>query len=365
MKHEYQIIINDNCRYQKPIIYQFGSTKNIRLILCTQKATLFFEMGVKKQVYDFEKMEVSLFKDAYRKLYLLHSIKYGETLKIKRITILIDGEAHELPVGAFNIYSMLEKSHIELPVQWKTNFFLSIIANYSKNSFQYDRRFSALFSYLTSKCRSYETDRFINLWTAMNAYYGYISESFIGQIHQDPKSNLYQKADKIAKYLNKECVAISNIMFLLNNDTNRPSTKDQHRQFHNIERLLPHLTRCEIIQLYNESFSLMNGNITQISNRFAKLNECSRIVGVPLFLMLLLELPYFHRCNYLHGDKPLLILSYERDTELGTLRVINYFLSRFLGEAIPLMFKDDFLTESQFELLLAHMNKNDNFPKLN
>ena len=54
--------------------------------------------------------------------------------------------------------------------------------------------------------------------------------------------------------------------------------------------------------------------------------------------------------NYFHGDAPLLLLCYENNAELATLRAVNYFLTRFLGELIPNMFCDGFFTNEMYQI---------------
>ena len=353
MKHQYIIVINKGCKMNQPISYKYGNTKDIQLRLCKHNATVSFEMCIQKTFTDFAEMKFNLFIDAYRKISLLHSIKYGEVIKIRKIIVFIDREEHDLPIEKINLHSMLEKNKLDLTERWKTNEFLSIIANVSKDSIQHDRRFCAAFAFLTSQCREYEIDRFINLWTAMNAYYGYISEWFIPLYMQKNAFDSKTKEKSEHRRVSSESCEISFLMQLIHMGAKHKGFKDNMRTFHNIERELKLLNNKDVAQLYDVAFSLMNGMNSKCNEKYKRLHEFAEEYGCPLYLILLLEMPYHLRCEYVHGNNPLLMLAYETNIELNTLRVVNYFLKKFLNDNIPSMFTDGFFDDSKYETILS------------
>lgn len=350
MKHTYKIVLNGGCVENSAILYQYGSTKNIRLTLEEQKAVVSFEMSVLKQFCDFETMTLKLFKDVYWKIHLLHSMMFGNVIGVEHITIQIDDEIQEISTEKIVLYSMLKNHTLSLPENWKTSEFLAHIMVHSKSSVKKDRRFAAMYSYLTSLCREYETDRFTNLWTSMNAYYGYLAQCFLEKLLQEFHVDRSHPQVKKFEFIRKDGEQISMLMYLLHQGTRKPSSKDNHKYFYTACSFLTELSPEKLPLLYDESWNIMQRKQDAINPEFQKLENCAKVLELPLFLFLLLDLPYFVRCNYFHGDAPLLLLCYENNTELATLRTVNYFLTRFLGELIPNMFCDDFFTNEMYQV---------------
>ena len=126
------------------------------------------------------------FNDAVRKSYLLYSLCNLKGLEIKQYTIALAGkklriikagDAEDFPF----IFSMMQNAQYEVDLSecgegfiFKNKQMLDYIINSKWSKDHSDEKMIALYSYLQSRSRCYEVDRFLNLWTAINSVYCYI-----------------------------------------------------------------------------------------------------------------------------------------------------------------------------------------------
>ena len=60
---------------------------------------------------------------------------------------------------------------------------------------------------------------------------------------------------------------------------------------------------------------------------------------ITFYGFILCEYAYYLRCKYFHGNRTITLLSTYNEREVCILRLLCYFLDRFLIENIPGMFK--------------------------
>ena len=92
-RHEYEIIINDICESNTGV-YSYGSIRKISLSVEDQRAVIRYELGKLRTAEDLIAFRYNDFRDALRKVILLHAVTYDRDLVIKKIIIKIDDESY-------------------------------------------------------------------------------------------------------------------------------------------------------------------------------------------------------------------------------------------------------------------------------
>lgn len=341
MKHKYRIVLNHEIQ-QNCLTYKFGHTDDIKLYVGKQKAVIDYELSVKRTLEDFLTFSDSVFRDSFRKAHLVHALKYNYGLKVSRITFCIDDETFEItkgndPIGHFPyMFSLIEGKQLSLTSKW--NNLEQDVANGNKTVYEKDLRYAAIYSLLMSMSREYSIDVFSNLWTSMNALYKQIARDVIkyySGIHNQPLSK--RKKNRIDSDFS--CINLL-ACFLEMDKVKLLSQKEREqkwKQYYSVEKILEKLTDKEINELYDMAKEELNGKM--LPSKYQTLSEISAEFGAKTYTFLLLIYPYYLRCNYFHGDKPSLLITEYNSYEIGSLRLVNYFLSSFLVDNIPELFE--------------------------
>ncbi len=360
-KNNYQVIINSNIESDEGYVYQFGLTKEISLKVEQQKAEICFRMNPLYSVEDLTSFKCRVFRDAFRKTFLIHVIKFDEGLEIKGIKIVINGKKYQVNKNVSNfpfMYSMLNGSNIIVPEKWKFTI-VDYLIHSTKSGTDYDHINCAIQALLLGKSREFETDRLLNYWTSMNAVYNQLTRLYqeeycmkIGQSMDDlPSSKRAYKFDN---------VGMGALIATLDPGVILPKKYDSDDNYKAAFRKLNGLFNDTILdtldELYNESLTNFENDYDSES-KYAELYELARNINLPLFFVLLLIYPYYLRCNYFHGSKVQpLVLAYN-DVEFRDFRVCNYFLERFLDENIPDMLSQDWFTEEKYNYIENYLKK--------
>ena len=346
-KHRYRVCINGGTK-EKPQLYNFGQTKEIALSVGRQKAVIEFSMGVKKTQEELTGFSVKVFRDAYRKAYLIHAVRYQEGLEVKKLSIAVDGEesVYDSKVPNFPfLFSMVGKK-LDLDPAWEG--LSRAILHTTKTKQDEDLRISAAYSYLSGLNRKFEIDRFTNFWTSMNAYYTYR-----GQCYKKYLMEVYgagkDEADKLC--ISTEAQLIGSLIWKFDGYYQCLSKKEADElwsHFYDTERELGKLGAGDPERLYGKALEVLARD-KELPEEYKKLGQCAARFGVSLLSYLLLIYPYHLRCKFLHGDRSTLLVAAYNDYEINVLRVVNYFLRRFLDREIPKMFREDFWTKQEQE----------------
>ena len=388
----YEISFNAGCTVKDPYVYKFSNTKNIELHVKKNNATIRYRMKTQKTPDELIAFKDGVFKDAYRKIFLLHGILFDQDINVKTVTISVDEikETYTKNTEGFPfIYSMISKSPMQLPKEWKTKEFCYHLIENPKSKSSNDFKQISVLAFLCSKGRPYIVDRFTNLWTSMNAYYNWYAdiynEYFRKKYHYDRET--YEKIRKNIpdemKYdfdnLRNETLSNgrqfsfitsgdANCMKLLMEsiDTNGAIIKTSQfdsnvamrAKLHAFANALSALSYDELERLYSYSMSLLQGRQINTGDEFYDLvMHIKSMNRQNEYFFLVFEYPYICRCNYLHGSKALLLLSYENEFEIRRLKAASFFVEKFLSEKIPLMLIGD--TTISEELLDKKMKKVD------
>ena len=353
-KHLYVINFNGGSGQNKKR-YQFGRVKDIALFIGKNKASIRYESGVIKEQEDFITFKDKLFRDAYRKVHLLHAFIYNSGLRVDKIEIIIDGDSKEYDKSYSSfpfLYSMIRPKYLGLGGAWKDLIPETLAV--SKSVMDKDLRFVSVFSFLLAKSKYYETERFSNLWTAMNAYYSYVALCFEKKLRMELGVNENEEL-RSALTLHGDYQSIGALCWLIGGKYRSYGKEDTDKLWkrHSVENILGSYKEPQIKKLYEAAAEEADG--VELPAEYADLASCAEELGVSLYAFMLLVYPYHWRCDLFHGNRtPVLFLACT-DKELTMLHVVNYFLERFLNESIPKMFDEDFFSEAEYEKVKQYM----------
>ena len=341
-KHQYKLTINGGYRLNARE-YAFGSVKGVQLLVGPQKATVIISVRSRLSEEDILSFRSKVFRDAFRKVYLVHAIEYKTGLIPERIDIFIDDTIYTYDKNSPNfpfLFSMLD-GNVNVDESWTK--IIPVIINIPKYKMDNDLRMSAVFSYLAAQSRKYAIDRFSNLWTSMNAYYSYLNKCY----EQHLKIHYSVPEEAIKKLsITAEADLIGAAVWQVVEKYKKFKGKeadDLWKGNYDVEKYLALLNETQIKELYDDSYAFRNDSSAG-KEKYSLLIERAETFNLPLFTFLLFEYPYHYRCNYFHGNKSTLILMAYNDSEYYVLRTINYFLETFLKQEIPKLFADDFWT---------------------
>jgi len=363
-KHNYHIVVNCSCsKSSSPNhIYSYGGTKNVCIWVSKNRAELIFSMSVLKTHSDFTTFKLQLFLDAFRKIHLIHVLEYGCGLHVNRLDIHIDGDmrSYEKACSDFPfLYSMLNNATVEFGQSWSNEHIYKCILGSPKSQYERDQRVSSLFSFLASKGKKYELDRFSCLWTSLNAYYSHYAKCFeVLYTSRNPSKTL--------SIATNDSKSMSALMATYCSGSHLLSKKERNvfrAKFHETERFLSSLMPQEVDELYSVAYNdLINPEKTD-NKCILELNELIKPFNQPAFLFLLFEFPYYLRCNFMHGNIATLLFMAYNDKELKMFRLVNAYLDHYLKENIPNIFEPGFLTEDNYISMLSSVSSTNNSAK--
>lgn len=350
--HLYTITINQKPGERAPFEYEYASTR-FTLTIASGKARVAFRKGPLYDFEDFVSMQDSgrskaqdIFRDAMRKIHLMHVMKYGSSLTVNSITISIDGEeqiyTRKYPHFPF-LNAMLRCNDLDLPDSWREVPFWNAVLNVSKTAASSDRRFVCLYSFLAGVSKGYDIEEFTCLWTAVNALYGYLVSCYNAQAKSRGHKTVGERS---------EGPSIGALLRALDMGEKRPTRDeaDKKRPLNGAMRSFLHaIPGDQLPALYAQlrAHRDVRGWVPE-GPLGEHLRKCMDQTTMTAFAYMLIEYPYYLRCNYLHGSKATLLFCAYNDPELDAFRAVNLFLREFLKEMIPEIFRSDWFTEEMY-----------------
>lgn len=362
MKYQYSFKINkERKRNVIEYEYSFGRVKKIKLIIGDDYAKVSFEMNTKKKIEDFINFNILPVRDAYVKCYLLHAIIKKRGLKINQIECQIDDEIRKFDKSDKNfpfLYSMIPNENIDLVGDWEE--LGSLLVHQTKTKMNKDTRYSAVYSYLMSKGREFEYYRFQNLWTSMNSLYNYIGICYENSVCEDLKLKSKNELKKGICISGKDAVCIGAFSYILGGKYRKitPEISDELKfNYFDFEKEICKYDLSDIPYLYDDFKRMMFQDSLGNNDQYKLLNQIIEPFDVSLFVFMILGYPYYWRCKYFHGNKIGPLFMAHNEDDLKILYVINYFMDRFLGEYIPMVFKKEYWNENKYKLVLEFLEK--------
>lgn len=307
-------------RFRADIEREFGkeyfvSSDMQKKLYCEANIPLRQQESRLKNEYQMLSGNSYLFPDSLKKALLLYLLKYGKALMIKSMTVKIDNaEVTEVFYEKAKplIYSMINGDlQRNIPKDFSSDGVFNYLLKTPKSSYKMD--IAALFAFLCSKSKEYETERFIYLWTSFNGMYNYLYDLASDEIKKSKQEN--QKIRFILKYFNMKEATISNA--------------DKNRLANEVISILKSVKAEHIDRNFIET--------TGVKNKIeAVLNKSSgEKYEITAYEYLIVHLAYHFRCKFIHGSKPVILFSYCDDNELHVLKIINDLLEEFIDDNLP------------------------------
>ncbi|MBR4758996.1 MAG: hypothetical protein IK078_02470 [Lachnospiraceae bacterium] len=315
--------------------------------------------------------------DAVRKAYLLFALWFGKPLEIVSYKILCDGKRKGTITARTKgfpfIFSMtrsigfgLEKSEFGEKAVFGNPRIMDYVINSNRSTDQEDKKMNALYAYLLSKSREFESDRLLNQWTAINAVYNGICDEHRKVVEKlidklpDEKMEKYgiekewlkalftfgqrEKDGKQLRYLERIIKNEYNFLKFTNSiEKSRQIEKMNNTYINYFSPFVKSKTKKGKVvfsapELYERVLSGTSGSgwSEQQESKFQELLEWETKTGTSLYCLLTFDIPYFQRNDYIHGNEIVLLVS--DNYHLDKLACLNYFMDRFLREYIPYMF---------------------------
>ena len=354
-KHSYQITINRIPASRDPIEYKFRQTK-CTLTCAKDAACVRFEMGSKRTHEDVIAFRVDLAKDAMRKMYLLHALRYDSRLRVRSITVTIDGESkiYEQGYPGFPfLYSMLTARELGLPEVWHDREFLNAVLTATKSKSESDPRYACLFSFLAGTGRVYESEKFTCYWTAVNGHYNHLMDCYIARLFEKKGVSSMAELPKADRFKTGDRTSLGALVRILGCGQTVAGNGDRttfKSEYGAVKSHLRGYDRQQLQELYAQ-LSAHRRDLGWVPEGplGEHLTLCMERTGLSAWAFLLFDYGYYIRCNYLHGSKTPVLFAAATDPELAAFRALNIFLGEYLKEAIPGMFREDWFTEEMFE----------------
>ena len=355
MKHTYSITINRIPSNRDAIEYKFRQTR-CTLTCSKDAASVRFEMGALKTHEDLISFRVDLVKDAMRKMYLLHALRFDSRLRVRSVTVTVDGEAvtYEQGYPGFPfLYSMLTARELGLPESWRDRDFQQAVLAATKSKSGSDPRYACLFSFLAGAGRVYESEKFTCYWTAVNGHYNHLMDCYTARLLQMRGAASMADLPKADRFKTGDRTSLGALVRILGcgrtvaGNSERTAFKSQYGA---VKSHLRGYDRQQLLDLYGQLHAHRRDPAWVPEGPLGEhLRLCMDRTGLSAWAFLLFDYGYYIRCNYLHGSKTPVLFAAASDPELAAFRALNLFLGEYLKEAIPEMFREDWFTEETFE----------------
>ena len=307
MKHLHCLTYNSLGKKPHVFTYQFGNTKNVMIRVSYNAVSISARLSNQYDAHEMSSNNCYLFPDAIRKALLVHILLYSKNISIKTISVRIDEKEDLIEVSdKSKPYSLISTGVLErrIPSIWNDP---SIIQNILKQTqSNADSRMAALYAYVCSKDKQFETERFMYLWMAFNGLYGSLSKLISKQMNQAIKRE-YKQIIHMLQFLS------------IGNETIKE--EDKSRIAHEVIALLiKHgpILRSDFMRTEENSIS------NQIIGALFKQN------GDPYDLTA-------------YGYVLTQLISFADDSQLVILRILNILLEEFLDNNLHKWFDDEFL----------------------
>ena len=356
------------------------------------------------------------FNDAIRKANLLYALQYGKGLVIKKYTvwcgyIVRTIEEKDSPDFPYMCSMMQGVDYAVEPEEFGSRgifgntAIMDHVALGKWSDDHSDEKKIALYAYLQSRGRYFEVDRFLNLWTAMNAVYCHICNEHKREIERraetisdeelaplvadeqaikrdlkklmsseeipdkESAKKILARRKLISAYTAAEHADGEQRSYLLRLAHQMKSIpyrsqggvagkleqflKDVHKDYYSvhIERhnLKDGRVKYTSQKLYERVMGIQNGEWSEKEEElFAELAAHIEGFGITLFAFMTFDMPYMERNKLIHGSEATLLLA--DYYQINRIACLNYFMDRFLAEYIPYLF-DEEKTEEMISII--------------
>ena len=317
-KFTYHMTINTKPQGED-YLFSFSQTRDIKLIVSEKGASITAVIG-----NDYREDPGSaaylhnLMKEGIKRASLLHLLKYQKPLMIKKLTLEIgaDGEETKTYDMSKNIvpFSMVQKLLRPISKEWNDTEVLQRILKFRKSKTEYSAHLAALYAYLYSKTKSYESERFTYLWIAMDGIFNVLL----------PEAK--QIYDKRSRFLSEFGLGT------------QPLPETPNNEF--CPKISLKIKDMDVIT----KASLTSGEHKDVADYIIQNMPIHRDTHRPFdqsaYGFFLTDYPYYLRCKYFHANRPIELFSFLDDLELRSIYKANRLLEEFLDEHLISIFKE-------------------------
>ena len=332
-KHCYEIIINQPSKKCTEVVYDYSATKGkgIKLQISNNAIRIIARLS---SLYENDAVVVStnnIFSDAIKKALLLHLMVYSKNIRIKKMSVLIDGEKSDIPIPQGGttppLYSLVVDELVnKTPKDWNNSDFLYAITTRTRSN--QDTRWAALFAVLCAKSKTFEIERFIYLWMSFNGIYNYFSER-INNLRPLTKKGKKQQVNE-----KEELQWFLQLHGLGNEAIERSSSK-------RIANEVIAILKNSDVSMIQSAGDLSEELKAQIEGALVKKDGTK--YDLSAYGYLLVSFAYYFRCNVFHANKPLPLFCYADEVELKCLHLINALLENFIDAQLHRIFDDTYV----------------------
>ena len=307
----YELFSKNTRKSTNPFVYKYSNTPDIELSVTKTGFYVSVYRTIKKEAR--ETLSDPLFRDVVKKCCLIQLIKYG-SISFKDIFVKIDGieeMIYSVERGPL-IYGLCgDRLHKRMSSDWGATQFNRILHTVKSKENRID---AALYALVMAKSKTYETEKFIYLWMAMNGLYGYIAEKAAG----------FMEGKNEREWIKKDYAQLKFLALFYEYRYHAPD-KDSVESFR--LQMEVEVARQKINNLpTDQDMQQLRKGIEEVLKKFELADKMSAEAA------LLLYFPYLVRCKYFHSEKALPLLCFEEEHPLPVIRVLNSVLEKFLDD---------------------------------
>ncbi|MBR0405277.1 MAG: hypothetical protein IJI68_08775 [Eggerthellaceae bacterium] len=342
-KRDFVIRVNGGAKKSaKRYRYSYSNTKGIILQLSSNSATVSMAISSKKSASEFGMRGYQLYDDLLYKVRLAWLLSYGRVVSIEEVTVEVDSDGEtvvfdgkKIGQGCPPLCASDFSGRIFLPAEWQSERVMNEVLSIGRS--RASHRMATLNALVLAKMKTERSgasdiaERFSNSWTALNGYYNYIVS------RARPGKKLYDR-EKMGICLRLHNLGNCSVM-------EKHQAKLARTAIQAIEG-----TRCLQDQLPLGSEKRLEA-FSQTLKKFEAEDGTCPYEDLTLYGYLLFCLPYYFRCQLLHGTKPLPLFVYETDERVWCLPLLSDLIEVFLDENLWRLFDGDELDAIDQKLL--------------
>lgn len=332
----YQVKANSIASSPYKYNYKYDKTDNIHLFISKNAFSIEVERTINTPSHEI--LANRLFVDGIKKAHLIHTILYGTSVRVKKLTASIDKSETDIYCASspdeYLIYCLYGKKLVSpFPNDWKNNNVGEFILSVRTENKEY-RLIAALNALTMAKSKYFATEKFMYLWMAMNGLYGYIA--------QIAKEDVFSKSEE--SWINKERGQIEFLSIYLGFDFHWIEKGKETEVRTAMESILGTIIETDYNKLLKalDSNNVENSTVNMIHSFFDK----NKIIESNPYILLLLWLSYQIRCKYFHSELTLPVYCFSEESPLPALKFLNYLLEQFLDNNLLLFLNNDSLQKS-------------------
>ncbi len=264
--------------------------------------------------------------DSIKKAMLIHLIIYSSPLQIDSMMVMKNKVQIDIldtdPLR--RIISIATANLLPINIDnWKNKQVIENILNIKSSN--NDPRMAALYAFLYAKSRTYEYERFVNLWISFNGMYGYFS-NIVAEVHNCDKKQ-FKEGDQLKYIINASNCGNDHI-----------SGGHSGKVGKAITDLLKDVRLEDITPQAVSAGTPLSDRIIQAIN-----DVIGRSYETTAYGYLLVDYAYYFRCNLIHANKPLPLFANENDHVVACLRMVNRLLEDYINHNLCRFFDNDYI----------------------